>query len=67
MVLEGKISVPFCLKALIYASISAFFGFNDTENFASYKTASHLKKRKIRGFFGAKDTARLTPVVDNKP
>ena len=31
MVLEGKIFVPFCLKALIYASISAFLGFKETK------------------------------------
>ncbi|MBQ9413783.1 MAG: hypothetical protein IJU16_01510, partial [Clostridia bacterium] len=33
----------------------------------SYKTASHLKKKKIREIFGAKDDARLTPCEDNKP
>ena len=37
------------------------------KNYASYKTASHLKKRKIRGFFGATDDARLAPCKDNKP
>ncbi|MBR4761708.1 MAG: hypothetical protein IK086_03645, partial [Clostridia bacterium] len=57
----------FSPQNLRYASISAFFGFNDTENFASYKTASHLKKRKIRGFFGAEDAVRLMPYKDNKP
>ena len=31
MVLEGKISVPFCLKALIYAGISAFLGFKEAK------------------------------------
>ncbi|MBR3145160.1 MAG: hypothetical protein IKF53_04650, partial [Clostridia bacterium] len=43
------------------------FRLQESKSFVSYKTASHLKKRKIRGFFNAKDAARLTPCKDNKP
>jgi len=37
------------------------------QKFSSIKTASHLKTRKNRVIFGAKDDDGLAPVKDNKP
>ena len=58
-VLEGDFCYGHRLKALPYDSMPAFLGFDRQRKIASYKTASHLKKRKIREIFGAKDEARL--------
>ena len=58
-VLEGDFCCGHRLKALPYDSMPAFLGFDRQRKIASYKTASHLKKRKIREIFGAKDEARL--------
>ena len=66
-VLEGDFCCGHRLKALPYNSMPAFLGFDRQRKIASYKTASHLKKRKIREIFGAEDEARLAPCKDNKP
>ena len=66
-VLKGKISAMLCRKYSKTGTGFLCFSALPDQKFSSFKTAAHLKTRKNRVIFGAKDNGGLTPAEDNKP